>query len=33
MAVHLEYDRISANRNIGGGDPDLLSAAVSWAFR
>lgn len=31
VAVHLEYDRISANRNIGGGDRDLLSAAVRSA--
>lgn len=32
LAVRLEYDRINANRNIGGGDPDLLSVGVSWAL-
>ena len=32
LALRLEYDRINANRNIGGGDPDLLSVGVSWAL-
>ena len=32
LAVRLEYDRINANRNIGGGDPDLLSVGFSWAL-
>ena len=32
LAVRLEYDRINASRDIGGGDPDLLSVGLSWAL-
>ena len=32
LAWRLEYVRVNANNDVGGGDPDLLSVGVSWTF-
>lgn len=32
VAWRLEYERVNANDNESGGDPDLLSLGVSWTF-
>lgn len=32
VAWRLEYERVNVTGNEGGGDPDMLSAGVSWTF-
>jgi len=32
VAWRLEYVRVNATGNESGGDPDMLSAGVSWRF-